>query len=301
MRKFILFLISICTLFSCQGTQNYEKYIEKTIFEGKNGSDLGELQWAILNDGLPYGPSSFVVTKSGFIVVDGLNKRLSKYRNDGKWINSYSLKDANEVFDIAIDKNGSIYLLYGKKISVYDTCYHWKRDIKFDNYHGVNMVELTSDNNIITDKREGNNIYTVISDTLGNIIWSERDIRYFIETKGAFFVREWHSGGSTKYSDSIYDIKGNPIICIKDLKYFKEIIGIDAKSNLYVLTENDSLYKIIKVNTKGNILAEIPIIGIQENAGTSRIIRVTDNGNIYLLTGWPDEKYQLIQYSSISK
>jgi len=291
----------ILTTISCSVQKRQERYRERLLIEGNNGSGPGELKWAILADGLPYGPSSFAIdNKADVFVVDDLNDRIAKFDRDGKYIGSIMPISPRQINDIAFDTRDNLYIRLSKEIAVYDSNDVLKRMIKFKKGYSVVRIDITVNGTILTqDPDPSQHGHILELDTMGVVISGKLDLLYFIECRGEYFVREWRSGTTTRQSDSIYDKHGRPIFSIRSLNY-SEIIGIDSLLNTYIVLHNyepkTSENYLLKVNTGGKIIAHFNIKNSSGSADVSRTMRVSNSGHVYVLDGGPTRKYQLWEY-----
>ncbi len=303
-KKTYLFLIFVTiTSICCCGTKE-ETYHEKLLIEGKNGSGHGEISWKEIGS-LPTGPISFAVNSKGSVyILDLLNDKVVKFDSKGKYVASFPQDTTKYLMDIAFDKDNNIYIEYWSgDIAIHDTTMKFKRilDLK-GNGHPITKMEVTKRNTILLmdpDIEHGDHIIEL--DTNGYLLKGNYDLRYYIESKGEYYIREWHSSiGQTKLSDSVYNVEDKSIFSREKLglKGF-EIIGIDSLKNIYfsIKVNDEPKERILKVSPKGKILADFLIRYSSGHADACRTTRVSDAGEVYVLDGWySKEKFQLWKY-----
>jgi len=85
-------------------------YISKEVVLAKRGADPGEIGIDDIGH-QPGGPTSFTVDSSGVIyVLDQINKRINKYDGEGKPIGQIGLDPSIQPMDIAVWRDGTIFL-----------------------------------------------------------------------------------------------------------------------------------------------------------------------------------------------
>jgi hypothetical protein len=281
-----------------------QKYSERLLTEGHIGSGPGELSWKTI-DYLPTGPTSFGVNERGEIfVLDFLNNRVVKFDKNGNYVESFPQGTNRPLMDIAFDKNDNIYIEYiSGDIGVYDIDMILKRTLI--NLKGIippvtpkiTPLEVSTRNTILLVNPKINKENEVIEvDTNDNVLETREKRRGYIVTKGEYYIQE-----TTEADHCIYNKEDRLILSIRklDLKSgTPEIVGIDSLRNIYLKVEVKGLMqdRIIKVNSRGRIVADFIIKYSSGHTDVCRTVRVSDNGKVYVLDDL-DENFQLWEYS----
>jgi len=291
----VLILFTVTLIFGCSSKK--EEYRERLLIVGKIGSDPGELSWEKIG-ALPTGPISFAVNGKGAIyILDLLNDRVVEFDSNGKYIASFPQDTTKYLMDIAFDKNNNIYIEYWSgDIAIYDNTMKLKKTLDLrGNGHPITPMEVTKRNTILLmDPNIENGDHIIELDTNGYLLSGKYDISYYIESRGEYYIRVWHSGLTSRSSDSVYNADNKLVF-----PAFGKIIGIDSSKNIYfsMKVKEEPKERILKVSLKGKILADFLIRYSSGHADVCRTTRVSDAGHVYVLDGsWQKEKFQLWKY-----
>ncbi len=297
-----LFFLTITLLCSCASEK--EEYHERLLIENKIGSGPGEISWKKIGV-LPNGPISFAVNGKGEIfILDWLNDRIVKFDSNGKYIANFPQDTTEHLMDIAFDEKNNLYLEYWSgDIAIYDNNMKLKKLIELEGQGSpISTMEVTNRNTILLidpNVKHGEQIIEL--DTNGYLLRGRYDLRYYIESKGEYYLREWRSISSRmKLGDSVYNAEDKSLFSRERLGLSGvKIIGIDSLKNIYFSRKikDDPKERILKVSPKGKILADFLIRYSSGHDDVCRTTRVSDAGHVYVLDGsWEREKFQLWEY-----
>lgn len=260
------------------------------------GTGSGQVGLARL-PGFTYGPQSFLADEDRniFYLLDSANSRLLAFDRNRTLINSLATDEMAK--DIALDNDGTIYILYTDLNKIIACDFSGLKKAEYllkDQKSPLKGIHYSREKGLLGETFGGFS-FLVEPKTSGRGKQQEAGLKFtgFYRQGSIFLIERKPDSASLKILDS----QGNTLRKINIAKKHRKIetvnfLGLDSKKNIYVVVEEErgpkDLKRVIKkLDFSGVILAEseIPYSLLTD---TFRDLRLGDSGQVYQILPLPE-------------